>query len=131
GFETFFLSDARTEDERRVAEMEHESIRFDENHGSAAEDDGLGQIHNTLRSEFLMRASHDLAATVQSNLAAFHPGPNRGVKRAGFYVLVGTIMPAVLIETAFISNRSEAGLLGTKSFQEKIAWGIADSVDEF
>ncbi|HEX2166803.1 MAG TPA: N-acetylmuramoyl-L-alanine amidase, partial [Longimicrobiales bacterium] len=59
------------------------------------------------------------------------PGPNRGVKRAGFVVLVGALMPAVLIETGFLSNREDARLLGTQSFQEKIAWGIADSVDEF
>jgi N-acetylmuramoyl-L-alanine amidase len=130
GFETFFLSEARTEDERRVAEMENEAIRFDEHHSTAAED-GLTHILNTLRSDFLMRASHDLAAVLQDKLAGFHPGPNRGVKRAGFYVLVGAIMPAVLIETAFISNRDEARLLGTQSFQQKIAWGIADSVDEF
>ncbi|MGH7447976.1 MAG: N-acetylmuramoyl-L-alanine amidase family protein [Longimicrobiales bacterium] len=130
GFETFFLSDARTEDERRVAEMENEAIRFDE-HGPAPADAGLDQILSTLRSDFLMRASHDLASAVQENLADFHPGANRGVKRAGFYVLVGTIMPAVLIETAFISNRDEARLLGTQSFQQKIARGIADSVDAF
>jgi N-acetylmuramoyl-L-alanine amidase len=130
GFETFFLSDARTEDERRVAEMENEAIRYDD-HGPAASEGGLDQILSTLRSDFLMRASHDLAAVVQEKIAAFHPGPNRGVKRAGFVVLVGTIMPAVLIETAFISNRDDARLLGTQSFQQKIAWGIADSVDEF
>jgi len=130
GFETFFLSDARTEDERRVAEMENESIRFDAT-GPSAPDAGLDQILSTLRSDFLMRASHELAAVVQEHMAQFHPGPNRGVKRAGFVVLVGTIMPAVLIETAFMSNREDARLLGTQSFQEKIAWGIADSVDEF
>ncbi|HEX6134708.1 MAG TPA: N-acetylmuramoyl-L-alanine amidase [Longimicrobiales bacterium] len=130
GFETFFLSEARTADERRVAEMENEAIRFDDQpHGPA--DGGLEQILNTLRSDFLMRASHDLAAVVQQHLASFHPGPNRGVKRAGFHVLVGTIMPAVLIETAFISNRQEARMLGTKTFQEQVAQGIADSVDEF
>jgi N-acetylmuramoyl-L-alanine amidase len=53
------------------------------------------------------------------------------VKRAGFYVLVGAIMPAVLIETAFLSHRQEADLLGTQAFQQKLAWGIADGVDEF
>jgi N-acetylmuramoyl-L-alanine amidase len=130
GFETFFLSDARTADERRVAEMENESIRFDD-HAPALEEQGLNQILGTLRSDFLMRASHDLAAVVQENIAVFHPGPNRGVKRAGFHVLIGTIMPAVLIETAFISNRDEARLLGSASFQQKVARGIADSVDEF
>lgn len=130
GFETFFLSDARTDDERRVAEMENEAIHFDD-HPPAAADDGLDRILNTLRSDFLMRASHDLASAVQEELADFHPGPNRGVKRAGFYVLVGAIMPAVLIETAFMSNREESRLLGTQAFQRSIAGGIADSVDEF
>jgi N-acetylmuramoyl-L-alanine amidase len=130
GFETFFLSEARTADERRVAEMENEAIRFDD-HPPAMEEPGLDQILGTLRSDFLMRASHDLAAVVQENIAAFHPGPNRGVKRAGFHVLIGTIMPAVLVETAFISNREEARLLGSLSFQQKIAQGLADSVDAF
>ena len=128
GFETFFLSEARTDDERRVAEMENEAINFEDKPAVPAAN-GLDQILNNLRSDFLMRASHDLAAVMQEKFAGFHPGPNRGVKRAGFYVLVGTIMPAVLIETAFISNRQEAALLGTNSFQQKVAWGIADGVD--
>jgi N-acetylmuramoyl-L-alanine amidase len=130
GFETFFLSEARTEDERRVAEMENEAIHFEE-YPALPADDGLDKILSNLRSDFLMRASHDLAAVMQDNFAAFHPGPNRGVKRAGFYVLVGAVMPAVLIETAFISNRQEAALLGSTNFQQLIAWGIADGVDEF
>jgi N-acetylmuramoyl-L-alanine amidase len=130
GFETFFLSEARTDDERRVAEMENEVIRFEDQPVLPA-GNGLDQILNNLLSDFLMRASHDLAAVVQEKFTGFHPGPNRGVKRAGFYVLVGAIMPAVLIETAFISNRQEAALLATQSFQQKIAWGIADGVDEF
>jgi N-acetylmuramoyl-L-alanine amidase len=130
GFETFFLSEARTEDERRVAEMENESIRFEDTPRQPAAN-GLDQILNNLRNDFLMRASHDLASVLQEKMAAFHPGPNRGVKRAGFYVLVGSIMPAVLIETAFISNRDEASLLGTQAFQQKLAFGIADAVDEF
>jgi N-acetylmuramoyl-L-alanine amidase len=130
GFETFFLAEARTEDERRVAEMENEAIRF-EDEPQRPPGNGLEQILSGLRSDFLMRASHDLAAVMQEKMATFHPGPNRGVKRAGFYVLVGTIMPAVLIETAFLSNRDEANLLGTQSFQRSLAYSIADGVDEF
>jgi N-acetylmuramoyl-L-alanine amidase len=130
GFETFFLSEARTEDERRVAEMENAVIRFEDN-PQRPTGSGLEQILLNLHSEYLTRASHDLAAIMQDRMAAFHPGPNRGVKRAPFYVLVGAVMPAVLIETAFISNRDEANLLGTQSFQQRLAWGIADGVDEF
>jgi N-acetylmuramoyl-L-alanine amidase len=130
GFETFFLSEARTEDERRVAEMENAAIRFEDD-PVVPTGNGLDRILNNLRSDFLMRASHDLAAAMQEKMAVFHPGPNRGVKRAGFYVLVGAIMPAVLVETAFISNRGEADLLGTQAFQQKVAWGMADAVDVF
>jgi N-acetylmuramoyl-L-alanine amidase len=130
GFETFFLSDARTDDERRVAEMENEAVRFEDRPSGPVGTD-LDQVLNSLLSDFLLRMSNDLASVTQQKLAGFHPGPNRGVKRAGFVVLIGSIMPAVLIETAFISNSDEASLLATQSFQEKIAFGIADSVDEF
>jgi N-acetylmuramoyl-L-alanine amidase len=131
GFETFFLSEARTEDERRVAELENAAIRFEDPAARSSSGNGLDQILSNLHGDFLTRASHDLAAVMQEKLATFHPGPNRGVKRAGFYVLVGAIMPAVLIETAFLSHRDEANLLGTQSFQQSLAWGIADGVDEF
>jgi N-acetylmuramoyl-L-alanine amidase len=130
GFETFFLSEARTEDERRVAQMENEAIRFEDT-PSRPPAGGLDQVLGALRSDFLTRASHDLAAIMQDRMATFHPGPNRGVKRAGFYVLVGAVMPAVLVEAAFISHREEADLLGTQAFQQNLAWGIADGVDEF
>jgi N-acetylmuramoyl-L-alanine amidase len=130
GFETFFLSDARTEDERRVAEMENASVAFEEqtsaNHGSDFE-----QLLNTLRNDFYVRASNDLAAVIQDHMAVFHPGPNRGVKRAGFRVLVGAIMPAVLVEVAFISDREEARALARTDFQQQLANGIAGAVDTF
>jgi N-acetylmuramoyl-L-alanine amidase len=130
GFETFFLSDAQTEDERRVAEMENEAVRFEDT-PRLPSGNGLDQILSNLRNDFLMRASHDLAAVIQERMGTFHPGPDRGVKRGGLIVLIGSIMPAVLIETGFISNRDEAALLGTQSFQQNLAWGIADAVDEF
>jgi len=129
GFETFFLSEARTEDERRVAEMENAAVEFEDqtqNHGSDFE-----QLLNTLRNDFYVRASNDLAAVIQQSMAQFHPGPNRGVKRAGFRVLVGALMPAVLVEVAFISDREEARALARAAFQQQLADGIADAVDSF
>jgi N-acetylmuramoyl-L-alanine amidase len=40
-------------------------------------------------------------------------------------------MPAVLVETAFISNPGEAALLGSSAFQQKMAFALADAVDKF
>lgn len=130
GFETFFLSDARTEDERRVAEMENAAVAY-ESHDRVVGDDDLEFILNNLRNDYYIRASHDLAGLVQDSFSGFHTGANRGVKQAGFRVLVGAFMPAVLIELAFISNPAEERLLGSQSFQTRAATAIADSVDRF
>ena len=129
GFETYFLAEATTEDERRVAEMENAALAYegDGNGGS----DARSAILSSLRNEYWVRASAELAATVQRRLAAFHPGPDRGVKRAEFVVLVGAVMPAVLVETGFISNPEEARLLGSAAFQDKVAWALAEAVEDF
>lgn len=130
GYETFFLSDARTEDERRVAEMENAAAAYEETTTTASGDD-FEHLLNSLRNDFYVRASNDLAAVIQDRLRTFHPGPNRGVKRAGFRVLVGAIMPAVLVEVAFLSHRREADLLATADFQRKVAVALADAFDRF
>lgn len=53
----------------------------------------------------------------------------RGIQQDRFYVLVHTNMPAVLVETAFISNDEGARLLATPAYRQKIAEGIADGLD--
>jgi N-acetylmuramoyl-L-alanine amidase len=45
---------------------------------------------------------------------------NRGVKQAGFYVLRGTSMPAILIETGFITHPKEEGLLRSTRYHQKL-----------
>jgi N-acetylmuramoyl-L-alanine amidase len=54
-----------------------------------------------------------------------------GVKSALFYVLLGARMPAVLVETAFISNRDEERRLASTRYQEEVASGIARAVSGF
>jgi N-acetylmuramoyl-L-alanine amidase len=54
--------------------------------------------------------------------------PDRGVKRAGFYVLAGARMPAVLFETSFISNPSEEALLNSAEYRQKLADAVFNAV---
>ncbi|MFW5951144.1 MAG: N-acetylmuramoyl-L-alanine amidase family protein [Gemmatimonadota bacterium] len=131
GFETFFLSDARTDDERRVAEMENAAVAFESPEDRVVPTDHLALIRSGLRNESYIRASYDLAGLIQDEVGAFHRGRNRGVKQAGFIVLIGAVMPAVLVELAFISNPEEERLLASGSFQVDVAEGIADAVDRF
>src|SRR5262249_12178395 len=54
-----------------------------------------------------------------------------GVHRAGFYVLVGARMPAVLFETSYISNSIDEQRLGSADYQQRLADGIANPVKAF
>lgn len=65
-----------------------------------------------------------LAGVIQGELVATLGLPDRGVKTANFSVLTGTVMPAVLVELAFISNPAEERMLRTAGCQEQAAEAI-------
>lgn len=130
GFETYFLAEARTEDARRVEQMENEAVRF-ENGPTASKDDPLGFIFSDMLQNEHLRESSRLAATIQEHLAAVEPGPSRGVKQAGFRVLVTAYMPAVLVEIGFGTNPEEAQFLTTPAKQQEIADAVAEGVVDY
>jgi N-acetylmuramoyl-L-alanine amidase len=130
GFETYFLSEAKTEDARRVAAMENESMRFEPGHG-ATRDDPMQFILNDLRQNEHLRESSKLAAVVERELGRVHPSEERGVKQAGFAVLATAYMPAVLIEIGFGSNYDEAKYLTGSSGQRRLARGIAQGIASY
>ena len=54
--------------------------------------------------------------------------PSRGIKQAGFYVLVGASMPGILIETGFITNKNDVKYLNSRNGQKEIAKAIFSSI---
>ena len=130
GFETYFLAEAKTEDARRVEEMENESVRF-ETGSSVSSDDPLSYILSDMKQNEHLRESSELAEIIQQHLASMHPGPDRGVKQAGFRVLVTAFMPAVLVEIGFGTNVSEAAFLTNPRHQTAIARAVADAAQEY
>jgi N-acetylmuramoyl-L-alanine amidase len=130
GFETYFLAEAKTEDARRVEEMENQSVRF-ETDAKVSKDDALSYILSDMKQNEHLRESSELAELVQKHLGTMHPGPNRGVKQAGFRVLVTAFMPAVLVEIGFGTNASEAAYLNDARHQVAIASAIADAAAEY
>jgi N-acetylmuramoyl-L-alanine amidase len=127
GFETYFLAEAKTEDERRVQDMENESVKF-ETGANAPKGDPLSFIITDMAQNEHLRESSDLAQTIQNGMIEVHPGPNRGVQQANFAVLRGSFMPAVLVEIGFGSNQSEATYLSDDANQRALARNIASSV---
>jgi N-acetylmuramoyl-L-alanine amidase len=131
GFETYFLAEEKTEDERRVARMENEVVRFETTAEAAPKNDPLAFMLNDLAQNEHLRESSDLAATIQSKLRGVHPGPSRGVKQAGFMVLVRAFMPAVLVEIGFGTNPAEAAWISSAAGQAVIADAVADGAMEY
>jgi N-acetylmuramoyl-L-alanine amidase len=130
GFETYFLSDAKTEDDRRVAEMENDADRFLEQ--DTGPGDPLALVVGDMLQNAHLRESSELAAAVQVGMKPVHPsGNDRGVKQAGFAVLIAAHMPAALVEIGFGTNASEATWLSSAKGQQALADAIAKSTVKY
>lgn len=70
-----------------------------------------------------------VATSIQKELAQSTGNKNRGVFAADFYVLKHTSMPSVLVETGFVSNEKDAGLLKTEDYQNKAARAIVNGIN--
>ena len=127
GVETYFLSVAKTEDQKRVAKMENEAIRF-ETGASGATTGEVGFILRDLQSNEYLRESARLAELVQEDVSAVHPGGNRGVQQAAFMVLTSARRPAILVEAGFATNRADGAFLASGVGQHKIASAIAGGI---
>lgn len=130
GFETYYLAEAKTEDERRVEAMENEVVKF-ETSADVSSNDPLGFIMRDMAQNEHLRESSRLADLMQGGLKAVHPGPNRGVKQAGFMVLVKAFMPAVLVEIGFGSNRAESQYMTNAENQRTLAESLATAAEQF
>jgi len=72
-----------------------------------------------------------LAAALQRGVTAELSSRNLGVRWASYYVIKNTVMPAALVELGFLSNKQEAILLSTRSYQTKAALGIYNGLVEY
>ncbi len=128
GVETYFLNVA---DDRYAARLAARENGVD----LGGEGEAL-RILSDLDAKASAGASSRLARLVQREVTSgvrARVGEVRdlGVKGALFYVLLGARMPAVLVETAFISNRDEERRLASVRYQEEVAAGVARAVTAF
>ncbi len=73
-----------------------------------------------------------LAQTIHQNmLRSFSNMRDRGVRRARFYVLRHTNMPAVLVETGFVTGRDDARMLANASERSRMAEAIAQGILQY
>jgi N-acetylmuramoyl-L-alanine amidase len=82
------------------------------------------------QAEFQNESSR-LAETVLDSMTTVLRIPNRGVKQAGFYVLGGAAMPAILVEIGFVTNPREEKRMKDPRYRDEIARAIANGLAEY
>jgi len=134
GVEVYFLSSEATDNAaRQVAAAENSVVQFEKAaNGSAA---GRSDIVKTIlwelaQSEFQAESSR-LAETVLDSMTESLRIPNRGVKQAGFYVLGGAAMPAILVEIGFVTNPKEEKRLKDSRYRDEIARAIVSGLADY
>ncbi|NOZ07545.1 MAG: N-acetylmuramoyl-L-alanine amidase [FCB group bacterium] len=128
GFETYLLRPGKTQDAIDVAKLENSVIALEDDPQDQARYSDENIILATMAQSAFMKESEFLAAEIQKQLNKKLSSKNRGVKQAGFHVLVGASMPNVLIEVGFLSNKRDCRELGKASSRNKIAQAIYSAI---
>jgi N-acetylmuramoyl-L-alanine amidase len=129
GFEVYYLSEASDDNARALEAAENASLKLEE--GTAAQNNGSVALNPTACDLVLSenrRVSKELAYYICSISSDRLDMKKRGVKGARFVVLNTALMPAVLIEVGFLTNKREESALKKSSFRDKVAAAIANSI---
>ena len=131
GVETFFLSSEATDNAaRQTAAIENNVVQLESPQSRQKTDLLKSILWDMAQSEFQQESSF-LAETVQDSMTQSLRLVNRGVKQAGFYVLGGAAMPAILIEIGFLTNPKEEKKLASSEHREAIARAIYAGLAEY
>jgi N-acetylmuramoyl-L-alanine amidase len=129
GIETYFLNLATDDEAIRVAAIENAT--------STKNISDLQTILSDLMQNAKINESSRLAGYVQSSMVRhlkkkrYTRIKDKGVKQAPFYVLLGAQMPAILVETSFISNPRECKRLVTPRYQERLCEAIINGIRSY
>ena len=132
GFETYLLRPGKTEDAIEVAHRENEVIKLEDRSENKYRDlSGENLIIATMAQSVYMKESEELAAMIQEEMGKKVKSKNRGVKQAGFHVLIDASMPNVLIEAGFLTNANEERNLRKSNYRQIIANSIYRAIVKF
>ena len=101
-------------------------VSIHQNSAEAKSANGIETYYNRKKEE-----DRPLSNDIQTQVISQTGANNRGVKNAEFTVLVKSEMISALVECGFITNESEVKKLSDSSYQDKLATGIADGIEEY
>lgn len=101
-------------------------VSIHQNSAEAKSANGIETYYNRKKEE-----DRPLSNDIQKQVISQTGANNRGVKNAEFTVLVKSKMISALVECGFITNELEVKKLSDSSYQDKLATGIADGIEEY
>ena len=134
GIEVYYLNNTTDRATIRLARIENAGAPATYGAGTGP---NLNYILTDLRQQYKANEAASLARMIDAQaVATLDAGLGTtvnalGAKMGPFYVLVGAHMPAVLLETGFLSNSGEAERLASASYQEVLADGIATAITHY
>jgi N-acetylmuramoyl-L-alanine amidase len=135
GTETYVLDIGNTNRNFEVAKAENEVIfledDYEKNYGGFNPNSPESIIGVSLAQEEYTDQSILLASLIENNFKNKLKRKSRGVKQASLWVIHQTFMPSVLIETGFVTNKSEGAYLNSNKGQQEISKAIVDAILEY
>jgi len=131
GFTTYHLGQARTDDALAVARRENAVIELEE--GARPPNlDQLEIILATVDRDAYRRESRVLAGHIQNGMRGAMDTQDRGARQGPYYVLMTPgLLPAVLVELGYITNREDEAQLTDPGRQDRIAKALADTIERY
>lgn len=133
GASTFVLGLSGNQENLEIARKENAVILLEDNYKQNYDYDPNSPeslIGLSVLQEENLENSLGIAGLVQNNFVALKRN-NRKVKQANFLVLRETVMPSVLVELGFLTNKNEGKFLNTRSGQIKMAEAIAKAIKKY
>ncbi|SHJ39198.1 N-acetylmuramoyl-L-alanine amidase family protein [Pseudozobellia thermophila] len=132
GAGTFVLGLHANKQNFEVAKKENSVIYLEDNYQKRYADYDINSpesvIGLTIMQEEFLDNSIALAKAIQDNFSNKLKRTDRKVKQAGFIVLHQTVMPSVLVETGFLTNKQEGAYLNSKKGQSEMGTAIAEAI---
>ncbi|GAA9459746.1 N-acetylmuramoyl-L-alanine amidase [Helicobacter pylori] len=129
GIETYFLSTARSERARKVAEQENkDNVNLMDYFSKSLLLNSLNTQRLIVSNKLAIDVQYGMLQSVRKNYPDVVDG---GVREGPFWVLAGALMPSILIEIGYNSHAIESKRIQSKPYQKILAKGIADGIDSF
>ncbi|GAA8482740.1 N-acetylmuramoyl-L-alanine amidase [Helicobacter pylori] len=129
GIETYFLSTARSERARKVAEQENkDDVNLMDYFSKSLFLNSLNTQRLIISNKLAIDVQYGMLQSIRKNYPDVVDG---GVREGPFWVLAGALMPSILIEIGYNSHAIESRRIQSKPYQKILAKGIADGIDSF